>query len=162
MEETTKSEVITTVKVRFQSVTFLINKAGIRHRAQIRMPRNAIAIVGADAAQMLTDIDLLADIRFFGTGAAGLLAIPAGSIRQYMDESGSAFLVNALAGQKTYYAQPKRLGIPRFEFGGVVGGFLPPVTISVTDIDTGITEDYYLFESLNAGLGLTEVFVNQP
>ncbi len=150
------------VKVRFVSQSFTITKAGQRQRVQIRMPAGAVAIVGADAAQLATDGLMVVDVRYHFTGAPGLIAIPPGASRELMAQAGGSFIENAGPGLKIYYAQPVRLGIPRFEFAGVVGGFLPPQTISVTDTPTGITENHYLWESTLAGLGLTEVTVNQP
>ncbi len=152
----------TTVKIRFVSQSFTISHAGQRYRAQMRMPAGAVAVVGADAAQMLSDAPMVADVRYHFAGAPGLSALPPNASREFMAQVGGSFVETAGLGQKIYYAQPVRLGIPRFEFGGVVGGFLAPQTIAVTDTVTGISENYYLWESTLAGLGDTEVTVNQP
>lgn len=164
-QETIVKEAIakeTIVKVRFVSQSFTISKAGQRYRAQMRMPAGAVAIVGADAAQMLVDGLMVADVRYHFAGAPGLAAIPPGASRELMAQAGGSFVETAGPGLKIYYAQPVRLGIPRFEFGGVVGGFPPPQAITVTDTATGISESYYLWESSLAGLGPVEVTVNQP
>lgn len=160
--EVATADEVAIVKVRFQSVTLGITKAGQRFRTQLRMPANAVAIVGADAAELAGSGLMVADVRYHFTGLPGLAAIPGTATREWMALAGAGFAENAGLGLKIYYAQPQRLGIPRFEFGGVVGGFLPPTTAAVTDTPTGITENYYLWESTVTGLGETEVTVNQP
>lgn len=68
------------------------------------------------------------------------------------------FTVTAGLNQKIYYAYPKRFGTAIFESGGFEGGFKPLVTVSFTNI-AGYTEDYYLGESDQLGLGTTTITV---
>lgn len=71
-----------------------------------------------------------------------------------------AFTVNATLTNKIYYACPTRYGAPTFTVGGFVGGFVLRATgINVTNAQ-GYTETYDLWESVNAGLGSTNVTVS--
>lgn len=56
------------------------------------------------------------------------------------------------------YALPVRLGTVTFFVGGFEGGFMPPETVSVTNVN-GYSENYYVYRSTNKGLGLTTVVV---
>lgn len=71
-----------------------------------------------------------------------------------------AFTVNATGANKIYFAHPTRYGTPTFTVGGFVGGFiLRSSTISITNAQ-GYTENYSLWESVNPGLGTTNVTVS--
>jgi len=73
---------------------------------------------------------------------------------------GAAFTVNATSTNKIYFACPSRYGTPTFTVGGFVGGFiLRGSAISVTNAQ-GYNENYDLYESVNAGLGTTNVTVS--
>jgi hypothetical protein len=72
----------------------------------------------------------------------------------------AAFTVNATGSNKIYFACPSRYGTPTFTVGGFVGGFiLRGASISVTNAQ-GFTENYDLYESVNPGLGTTNVTVS--
>jgi hypothetical protein len=72
----------------------------------------------------------------------------------------SAFTVNATGTNKIYFACPTRYGTPTFVVGGFVGGFiLRGSGISVTNAQ-GYAENYDLWESVNPGLGTTNVTVS--
>jgi len=72
----------------------------------------------------------------------------------------AAFTVNATGANKIYFACPSRYGTPVFTVGGFVGGFiLRGSSISVTNAQ-GFTENYDLWESVNPGLGTTNVTVS--
>lgn len=62
--------------------------------------------------------------------------------------------------EKLYYAQPKRLTIPELKLNGNDGKFKDPVVISLRDFWTDFDEDYRVWESKYAGLGLVELVVN--
>lgn len=73
---------------------------------------------------------------------------------------GAAFTVNATGSNKIYFSCPSRYGTPTFTVGGFVGGFiLRSGGISVTNAQ-GYAENYDLYESVNAGLGSTNVTVS--
>ncbi len=79
---------------------------------------------------------------------------------QLRTSRGAAFTVNATGTNKIYFACPSRYGTPTFTVGGFVGGFiLRGASISVTNAQ-GFTENYDLWESVNAGLGTTNVTVS--
>lgn len=69
-----------------------------------------------------------------------------------------SFTVNAGTGQYIYYCVPKRFGTCEFSVGGFSGGFELADTTSFTNV-SGYTEDYYVYKSVNAGLGNTTVNV---
>ncbi len=72
----------------------------------------------------------------------------------------AAFTVNATGANKIYLAVPSRYGTPIFTVGGFVGGFiLRGASISVTNAHS-YSENYDLYESVNAGLGNTNVTVS--
>lgn len=99
---------------------------------------------------------------WWGTGAAG------GSTEAFIKALANTaldnnrqrtFTVNAGVGEKIYYAYPSAYGVATFKVGGFEGGFLPGVTISLTNA-FGVTLDYLLYESSLTGLGSTEVVVS--
>ena len=63
-----------------------------------------------------------------------------------------SFTPNCTSGKYVWYAYPKRFGTVVMWMGGFQGGFEDPQTVSVTN-DSGFTEDYYVYRSMNKGLG---------
>ena len=61
--------------------------------------------------------------------------------------------------EKLYYAQPKRLEIPELKVNGNDGKFKDPVIIEIRDFWTDFKEDYRVWESKYAGLGIVELMV---
>lgn len=100
---------------------------------------------------------------FFGTSTTPANTeafIEALSGSQLRTNQSSAFTVSPGAGSKIYFSCPSRYGTPVFTVGGFVGGFiLKGASINVTNAQ-GYTEGYDLYESVNAGLGTTNVTVS--
>lgn len=69
------------------------------------------------------------------------------------------FTVNANSNNYIWYAVPVRLGTCTFSVGGFIGGFELAGTISHIN-NSGYQEDYYVYKSINANLGITTVEVN--
>lgn len=99
---------------------------------------------------------------YFGVGVAGgsgeafIKALASSALASSRSRS---FGVTAGPAEKIYYAYPTAYGLGTFSVGGFVGGFLPPTTVAVTNVN-GVTQNYYLYESTNVGLGATTVAVN--
>lgn len=72
-----------------------------------------------------------------------------------------SFTVNAGEGEYIFYCLPKRLGTCSFTVGGFTGGFELVATVEFTNA-SGYTEEqgYYVYKSVNAGLGATTVSVS--
>lgn len=70
-----------------------------------------------------------------------------------------SFTVTAYGEQYVYYCLPKRMGTCSFKVGGFDGGFSLVATIPFTN-ESGYTEDYYIYQSDNYGLGSTSVTVS--
>lgn len=70
-----------------------------------------------------------------------------------------SFTVTAGEGQYIYYCLPARLGACTFAVGGFTGGFSFVDMISLTNA-SGYTENYYIYRSDNANLGVTSVAVS--
>ena len=62
-------------------------------------------------------------------------------------------------GQHIWYALPKRLGACKFTVGGFEGGFVLAATIDFTN-SKGYTEAYYVYRSVQTGLGVTKVVIS--
>lgn len=71
------------------------------------------------------------------------------------------FTVTAGAGQYIVYAYPARLGTATFTVGGFSGGFLPAVSVSVTN-GSSYVENFSVYRSVNSNLGNTTVVVTTP
>lgn len=56
------------------------------------------------------------------------------------------------AGEYVWYAYPKRLGAAQMWQGGFQGGFDSPISVTVTN-NFGVKEDYYVYRSINSGIG---------
>lgn len=72
-----------------------------------------------------------------------------------------SFTVNAGEGEYIFYCLPKRLGTCSFTVGGFTGGFELVATVEFTNA-SGYTDEqgYYVYKSVNAGLGATSVSVS--
>lgn len=99
---------------------------------------------------------------YWGTGVTGLR--DSASIRALANNTlatgrARAFSVDAGSGAlHIYYAFRAAYGPATFFVGGFEGGFNGPFTVSVTN-QYGVTEDYYVYESAQPGLGATTVTV---
>lgn len=99
---------------------------------------------------------------FWGVGPAGgggeafIEALASSALAANRTRS---FSLTAGPTEKIYYAYPAAYGLGTFAVGGFVGGFLPPSTVAVTN-PFGVTQNYYLYESTNVGLGSTTVDVS--
>jgi hypothetical protein len=65
------------------------------------------------------------------------------------------FTVFAAFPNKIYFATPARYAVASFISGGLVGGFIVRASNIALTNDQGFTEDYRLYESVSAGLGVT-------
>ena len=70
-----------------------------------------------------------------------------------------SFTETAGAGQYIFYCLPKRMGTCKFNVGGFDGGFELAATIPFTNA-SGYTEEYYIYKSVEHGLGETTVGVS--
>ena len=100
--------------------------------------------------------------RFWGTTtvASGYTEaeVEALSGSELSNSQSKTFSVTASAGQYIVYAYPSRLGTATFTVGGFSGGFKSPETVSITN-SAGYTENYYVYSTVNSGLGSTTVVV---
>lgn len=72
----------------------------------------------------------------------------------------ASFTVNASGVNKIYFAAPARYGFAAFVSGGFAGGFIQRSNaVPLTNVD-GFSENYSLYESVSAGLGVTLVGVS--
>lgn len=72
---------------------------------------------------------------------------------------GRTITVNASTGDYIIYALPKRLGTVEFKVNGFDGGFGIPEERDVIN-QSGYSEKYYIYKSINASLGNTTVIVS--
>lgn len=100
---------------------------------------------------------------YYGAGAnpetldsAFILAL---SSKTLSSAKGRKIDVQAGDGQHIWYALPKRLGTCTFVVGGFEGGFDLVATIDFTN-SKGYTEQYYIYRSVQTGLGATKVVVS--
>lgn len=63
-----------------------------------------------------------------------------------------SFTPNCTAGTYVWYAYPKRFGEVILKMGGFQGGFEDPQIVSVRN-NSGFAEDYYVYRSINSGIG---------
>lgn len=100
---------------------------------------------------------------YHGAGAAGLTTeahIEALATSALQSSRATSYSDTASGANKLYWAAPTSYGTPTFTVGGFAGGFsLVSNTISVTNAN-GVTQNYQLWESDTAGLGLTAVVVS--
>jgi hypothetical protein len=69
------------------------------------------------------------------------------------------YTVTANSNEYIYLCYPKRLGASNFVCNGFAGGFNLVATISYTN-SSNFSEDYYIYKSTNANLGLTTFTVS--
>lgn len=96
---------------------------------------------------------------FYGVGVDGLSTeadIEALASSFLASSRAATFSVNAGAGQHIYYAFPDAYGAASFTVNGFSGGFVLVGTVSVTNA-FGVTQNYFLYKSVNPGLGSTTV-----
>lgn len=71
----------------------------------------------------------------------------------------TSFSASAGEGEYIFYCLPTRLGACTFAVGGFSGGFALVDTIAFTNA-SGYTENYYIYKSVEANLGSTDVKVS--
>lgn len=111
-----------------------------------------------------TDSDTLTinfyNYRFWGTTivASGYTETDVEGIgnSELLNSKVKTFSITAAVNEYIVYAYPSRLGTATFTVGGFEGGFNLPETVSIIN-SAGFTEDYYVYSSINSGLGLTTV-----
>jgi hypothetical protein len=69
------------------------------------------------------------------------------------------YRIEVKEGEKLYYAQPKRLEMPELKLNGQEDKFKDPVFIELRDFWTDFKEDYWVWESKYAGLGMVNLEV---
>ena len=141
-----------------------ITKIGENIISDFVLPAGAKAIKRI-AVCISPEIPTITDIGYFGVAAAPNIPLANAYIdtnlaRQVILGNTSSFSVTANAGEFVYYALPTRLGVRYFRYGVITGGFSLENTIPITDILTGITENYYIYKSNNANLGTLTVQVS--
>jgi len=151
------------IEVGFFRIPLEVESSGKRLRRKSALPADCQRIIAVGVVENLTTRPMQYNVRRYGTGPAGqnTEAFVLTLTRENLAEAGNTFLVNAGPGEKIYYAHPRRLGTVLFEYGDVVGGFTGPVVVAVTDPETGASEEYYLWESLEDNLSETEVEIKQ-
>ncbi len=130
----------------------------------IDVPGNAKRIIGIQFSTKLTGDNMPVNRHYFGKSVTPFVysnSFVQGLSNEQMESTVKVFSINALVGQKIYYARPSRLdGLPSFEVNAVSTGFtLIGTPVSVTDAETGYTEDYNLFESNDSGFGQVKLYV---
>lgn len=141
-----------------------IRKIGENASIDVILPRNATRItkINACSSPFMPNIT---DVAFYGVAAAPNIPLTSAFIgtnlnRQTILGSNSSFITTAVAGEFVYYCVPSRLGVRYFRYGVLTGGFTLEATILVLDSVTGITENYNIYKSNNANLGLVTINVS--
>jgi hypothetical protein len=95
-------------------------------------------------------------------GAAGLTGMGSYSTELRTNNAGDTFTATAGSGEYIYYAYPSKFGLSSFVVGGFEGGFslLHAGAVSHTNAN-GFTENYYIYRSDNANLGVVSVVVGE-
>ncbi|GAB3343956.1 hypothetical protein GCM10027429_35230 [Marivirga atlantica] len=70
------------------------------------------------------------------------------------------YRIEVKQGEKLYYAQPKRLEMPELKLNGEEDKFKDAVVVEIRDFWTDFKEDYRVWESKYAGLGIVELIVS--
>lgn len=98
-----------------------------------------------------------ANWRFWGVGPAGAASASAITLagQDLTDSRNIGFTVTAGANEKIYYLRPARFGAGTYNVGGFEGGF-DERQVTITN-ENGYTEEYFIGESTNPGLGKTTV-----
>ena len=110
--------------------------------------------------QVTTTVSFL-NGRYFGVGInqtatnQDILAMN----KELVESKAKTFTVTAAANEYIYFCIHKRLGTCTFYVGGFEGGFILLPELNFTNIN-GFTEPYYVYRSINKGLGVTTVSVS--
>lgn len=138
-----------------------VDRQGQIENIQVKLPQGVTRIkqIAVTVKANAYDEDIITTKRYFGVGAPGfntqaeVKTLTSENIQQRF----GSFTLTAGAGQKVYFAIPKRLGTPTIVLDGFENTFAQPKFIAVTDDVTGFTEEYALYESKLEELG-TETF----
>ena len=93
--------------------------------------------------------------------ATGLTSLGSVTKELRSNNNGDSFTANAADGEYIYYAYPSKYGESEFSVGNFPGGFelLHGGAVSHTN-ESGFTEDYFIYKTINTGLGNTVVSVS--
>lgn len=139
-----------------KTVVIPITERGQSKRVRVRIPLNSKEVVTIHIQERKTGNKIKTNGLYYGEAASGLSSV-SGLSRKEQKQLFGSFEASAGAGQKVYFAHPKRFGLAVSSINGLTGYFGSPSTISVTDVD-GYVEDYYLYESIAENLGSVQVF----
>ena len=118
---------------------------------------NAAGAAGSDSASITHTFN---NRRFWGVSnkSSGFTEsdIEGFASNELSNSKAKSFTVIPGSGEYIVFAYPKRLGTATFTIGGFEGGFNPPETVSVTN-DSGYTEEYYVYSSVQPNLGSSNV-----
>lgn len=158
---------ITIKKTRILLAEIDITERGSVVTGVINVPSNTKKIKGIYALATRTGSTLAGNLIKTNKHYWGVAAVPGATDNTFlqtlskedMNSKNKVFAANAGAAEYIWYARPTRLGKAYFSIDSVNGGFQDPVTVSVTDPDTGYVENYYVYQSNDANESNVTVFV---
>lgn len=149
------------VKRKHLIKTISITARGQSGTAEFIMPNTAKKICGVKIVSSKRTTEILLNFRRFGAAEPGTYNeafVKSLGNTELIQSIDTQFTVTAGTNEKIYYAQPVRLGKVKFYVGGFEGGFeLLSSTISVDHDESGSSENYHLWGSVEANLGSTLV-----
>lgn len=123
----------------------------------------SLAASGDNGSGSSSITHLFANNRYWGplAKASGFIASDVTGLanNDIADSRSKSFAVTAGAGEYIIFSYPTRLGAATFTAGGFEGGFNSPETVSITNAN-GVTENYYVYSSVNSNLGTVNIVVS--
>ena len=154
-------------RVRYLILDVPVTQTGIVEVTQVKLPDNAVRVVGLCLTNAVTDQPLRTNLRYSGTGAAALAVTEANIellAKAVLDASFTYFEVPAPTGaKKIYFAYPTRLGTPAFYAGpeatAAAVAFTKRGATNVTDNELSVNESFTLYESNDTITAATRIYV---
>ncbi len=131
-----------------------ITKRGEEKTVQILLPNLAKRVKAVIVTNRLLGSSIQAPKHYFGSLSVALTPLNTDLSTSSFDSTVKGLPLYNPVGEHIYYARPSRIpGHPAFTIDGQAVSFGNPIKISYTDVETGFTEDYNVYESMNGGFG---------
>lgn len=154
------------IKRRFMKASFSVDTQNESKVDTLNIPGNVGKISGIKVVTTDKPGNIKTTKRYYGTGDestinnAYLSSEHTALSSEHIESKQKLFSVNTGANEFPIYAHPKRIGIAYFEINKEEGGFDNPEVVTITDPDTGYSEEYFVWRGSYANQGNIQIAVS--
>ncbi|GAA0893616.1 hypothetical protein GCM10009122_32950 [Fulvivirga kasyanovii] len=150
------------IKRHFVPVEFSITENGQYKTFKEKVPHSSCKVVGVIITHGAPDQKIHHNRVYVGSAQDTYInqALVCGLRDDLIGSQPVVYRIEVKEGEKLYYAQPKRLEMAELKLNDQKDKFKDPVTVEIRDFWTDFKEDYWVWESKYAGLGMVKLEVH--